>query len=110
MISRRFAFLAAILWCFASASIGRAQDASVTSSGSQSLGDAGRKARAQKKDSSKAAKVFTNEDMGGLKGTISVIGNEPAPASATASAGPTPGASLAGAPAGPACGCCVCIR
>jgi len=85
MISRRFAFLAAILWCFASASIGRAQDASVTSSGSQSLGDAGRKARAQKKDSSKAAKVFTNEDMGGLKGTISVIGNEPAPASATAS-------------------------
>ncbi|PYU32574.1 MAG: hypothetical protein DMG31_10375 [Acidobacteria bacterium] len=83
MISRRFAFLAAILLCFGSASIGRAQDTSAASSGSQSLGDAARKARTQKKDSSKPAKVFTNEDMGGLKGTISVIGNEPAPASAT---------------------------
>lgn len=83
MISRRFAFLAAILLCFGSASIGRAQDTSASNSGSQSLGDAARKARAQKKDSSKPAKVFTNEDMGGLKGTISVIGNEPVPASAT---------------------------
>ena len=63
--------------------MGRAQDTSTTSSGSQSLGDAARRARAQKKDSGKPAKVFTNEDMGGLKGTISVIGNEPAPASAT---------------------------
>src|SRR5437879_13048557 len=83
MVSRRFAFLAAILLCFGSASIGRAQDTSAASSGSQSLGDAARKARTQKKDSSKPAKVFTNEDMGGLKGTISVIGNEPAPASTT---------------------------
>jgi len=83
MISRRFAFLAAILMCFGSASIGRAQDTSAANSGPQSLGDAARKARAQKKDSSKPAKVFTNEDLWGLKGTISVIGNEPAPASAT---------------------------
>jgi hypothetical protein len=85
MISHRFALLAATLLCFGSASMGRPQDTSTTSSGSQSLGDAARRARAQKKDSGKPAKVFTNEDMGGLKGTISVIGNEPAPASATSS-------------------------
>jgi hypothetical protein len=84
MISRRFVFLAAALLFAGGMSIGRAQDTSATSSGSQSdsLGNAARKARAQKKDSSKPAKVFTNDDLGGLKGTISVIGNEPAQASA----------------------------
>jgi chromosome segregation ATPase len=83
MISRRFVFLAAVLLFASGMSIGRAQDTSATSSGSQSdsLGDAARKARAQKKDSSKPAKVFTNDDMGGLRGTISVVGNEPAQAS-----------------------------
>src|SRR2546427_11639681 len=47
------------------------------------LGDAARKTPTKKNGTRKPAKVFTNEDMGGLKGTISVIGNEPAPASAT---------------------------
>jgi hypothetical protein len=62
-------------------SLARAQDSAEPTSSSQSdsLGDAARKARAQKKDPSKPAKVFTNEDVGSLKGTISVIGNEPAP-------------------------------
>lgn len=85
MTSRRFVFLAAVLFLAGAVSIGRAQNNSATTSGasSESLGDAARKARAQKKDSSKPAKVFTNEDMGSLKGTISVIGNGPAPASAT---------------------------
>jgi len=84
MISRRLLFLAVILLLAASISIGRAQDNSAPASGSSSgsLGDAARKARAQKKDSNKPAKVFTNDDMGGLRGTISVIGNEPTPASA----------------------------
>src|SRR5438445_12004902 len=85
MISRRFAFLAAILLCFGSASSGRAQDTSAASAGSQSLGDAARKARAQKKDSAKPAKVFTNDDLGGLKGTISVVGNGSGPQSAATS-------------------------
>jgi hypothetical protein len=78
MISRRFVYLAAVLLLSGGISIGRAQDTSATSSGSQSgsLGDAARKARAQKKDSSKPAKVFTNDDVGDLKGTISVIGND----------------------------------
>jgi chromosome segregation ATPase len=82
MTSRRFVFLAAVFLFSGGPTIGRAQD-TATSSGSQSdsLGDAARKARAQKKDSNKPAKVFTNEDMGSLKGTISVVGSEPAPAS-----------------------------
>ena len=55
-----------------------AQDTSVTTaSGPVSLGDAARKARAQKKEPAKSSKVFTNDDVGDLKGTISVIGNEP---------------------------------
>lgn len=85
MISRKFVSLAALLLLSGGLSMGRTQDAPATSSGSQSasLGDAARKARAQKKDSSKPAKVFTNDDVGNLRGTISVIGNEPAPASGT---------------------------
>ena len=47
------------------------------SSQQNSLADAARKAREQKKDQPKPAKVFTNEDLAGLKGTISVVGNEP---------------------------------
>src|SRR5205807_8092527 len=78
MISRRCVFLAAALLFGSGISIGLAQDNSGTNSGSQpdSLGDAARKARAQKKDPGKSAKVFTNDDIGGLKGTISVIGTE----------------------------------
>jgi hypothetical protein len=84
MISRRFVFLAAVFAFFGSVGISRAQGTS-TPSGSPSLGDAARKARAQKKDSAtKPAKVFTNDDMGGLKGTISVVGS---------GAGPQAGAS-----------------
>lgn len=83
MSSRRLVFFGAVLLLSVGASPGRAQDTSATPSGSRSdsLGDAARKARAQKKDSSKPAKVFTNEDLGGLKGTVSVIGNDPAAAS-----------------------------
>jgi len=80
MISRRLVSLAAVLLVAGSIALARAQDSAEPTSSSQSdsLGDAARKARAQKKDSSKPAKVFTNEDVGSLKGTISVIGNEPA--------------------------------
>jgi hypothetical protein len=84
MISRRLIFLAAVLLLFGCAGLSRAQDSSGTSSGSQSLGDAARKARAQKKDSAKPAKVFTNDDVGGLKGTISVVGNGSGPQSGAA--------------------------
>jgi len=81
MISRRLVALAAVLLVAGSVTLARAQDSAEPTSSSQSdsLGDAARKARAQKKDPSKPAKVFTNEDVGSLKGTISVIGNEPAP-------------------------------
>lgn len=85
MISRKCLFLSAVLLLGGGMSMGRAQDNSATSSGSpsDSLGDAARKARAQKKGSIKPAKVFTNDDVGDLRGTISVIGNEPPPASST---------------------------
>lgn len=81
MISRRFVFLAAVVSFFGWAQVGRPQDSSATPASSPSLGDAARKARAQKKDSAKPAKVFTNDDMGGLKGTISVVGNGAGPQS-----------------------------
>ncbi len=79
MISRRLVSLAALLLVAGGITLARAQDSAEPTSSSQSdsLGDAARKARAQKKDPSKPAKVFTNEDVGSLKGTISVIGNEP---------------------------------
>lgn len=85
MISRRLVSLTAVLLVAGSISLARAQNTAEPASSSQSdsLGDAARKARAQKKDSSKPAKVFTNEDMAGLKGTISVIGNEPAQGTGT---------------------------
>src|ERR1700730_19477373 len=85
MISRRLVSLTAVLLVAGSIPLARAQDSAEPTSSSQSasLGDAARKARAQKKDSGKPAKVFTNDNVGDLKGTISVIGNAPAPASAT---------------------------
>jgi hypothetical protein len=85
MISRRSVlFFSALLVLPGSASIGRAQDA--PTSKPSSLADASRKVRAEKKDSSKSVKVFTNEDVPSLKGTISVVGNAPAAAAETASA------------------------
>jgi hypothetical protein len=54
-------------------SAGRAQDKSAAASRPQpdSLGDAARKARAQKPHSAKPAKVFTNDDVHGLKDSFS---------------------------------------
>lgn len=78
MVSRRFVSLTAVLLIAGSISLAHGQESAATAgSPSDSLGDAARKARAQRKEPSKPAKVFTNEDMGNLKGTISVIGNEP---------------------------------
>ena len=83
MISRKLVSLAAVLLFSGGMSSGLVQNASATTTGSQSesLGDAAREARAQKKNSGKAAKVFTNDDMGRLKDTPSVIRKQSAPAS-----------------------------
>jgi hypothetical protein len=83
MVSRKYLIWSAVLLFVSGVSITRAQDNPAAGSNSQSLGDAARKARAEKKDTKKPAKVFTNEDLGGLKGTISVIGDQPAPATGT---------------------------
>src|SRR5260370_40421444 len=40
----------------------------------QSVADAARKAQAEKKESPKAVRVFTNDDIESVKGTISVVG------------------------------------
>ena len=85
MVWRQCAFLGATLLFCGGVSGGRAQGTPATTSGSQSesLGDAARKARAQKKHSGKPAKVFTNDDMGRLKYEPSVVGNQSALASGT---------------------------
>jgi hypothetical protein len=80
MVAQKFVFLSAVIFLTSGVSIAHAQDIPATNT--PSLGDAARKARAEKKDTSKPAKVFTNDDLGGLKGTISVIGSEP-PAAGT---------------------------
>ena len=45
---------------------------------SDSVADAARKARAQKKDAVKPVKVFTDDNVGDIKGQISVVGSQPA--------------------------------
>jgi hypothetical protein len=75
MISRKIVCsVATLLLFFGAASLGHTQ----TSPQSGSLGDAARKNRAQKKEQSSPPRVFTNEDVPGLKGTISVVGSAPA--------------------------------
>ena len=85
MISRRLVLLATVFLFSGGILVSRSQDASATPSSSQtgSLGDAARKVRAEKKNSTKPAKVFTNDDLGGLTGRISVVGDHPAVASGT---------------------------
>jgi hypothetical protein len=45
----------------------------------ESVADAARKAQAEKKPSAKPAAVLTNDNLDSLKGTISVVGEAPAP-------------------------------
>jgi chromosome segregation ATPase len=86
MISRKIVCSIATLLLFVgSASLGRAQ---ASAPQSDSLGDAARKARAAKKEQSSPPRVFTNEDVPGLKGTISVVGSAPSDSSKAADAAP----------------------
>jgi hypothetical protein len=54
----------------------------------ESVADAARKAQAQKKTPAKPAKVFTNDNLDTITGTISVVGAEPAPPPAAEAAAP----------------------
>jgi len=63
-----------------------------------SVADAARKAREQSKGRPQPAKVFTNEDVPNLKGTVSVVGAPP-PEPAAAPAAEAAPAAPAGAPA-----------
>ncbi len=57
------------------------------SSQQESPAEAARKAREQKKNQPKAAKVFTNDDLANLHGNVSVVGSAPAPAAEKPAAG-----------------------
>jgi hypothetical protein len=79
MFSRKLLLATTVLALTATAVITRAQNVSPdTSSPPESVADAARKARAQKKDSVKPAKVFTDDNVGDIKGQISIVGAEPA--------------------------------
>jgi hypothetical protein len=75
MFSRKLLLATTVLALTATAVITRAQD--VASAPSDSVADAARKARAQKRDSVKPAKVFTDDNVGDIKGQISIVGAEP---------------------------------
>lgn len=49
------------------------------SQGQESVADAARKARAEKKDAPKPKMVITDDNLGTLTGTVNVVGEEPAP-------------------------------
>lgn len=76
MLSRKLLFATTILALTTSAVITRAQGAAVDNP-APSVADAARKARAQKKDSIKPAKVYTDDNLGDIKGQISVVGAQP---------------------------------
>jgi len=78
----RLASLALSAVLFSAFGLACAHAQSASSNSQDSLADAARKAREQKKEAPKQAKVFTNEDLGDLKGTVSVVGEAAAPADA----------------------------
>jgi hypothetical protein len=84
MNSRTIVFLVTLLLLPGSLLISRAQDDSTTAAPqADSVADAARKARAQKKDSTKAVKTYTDDNVDDIKGTISIVGAEPADANKT---------------------------
>jgi hypothetical protein len=58
-----------------------------------SVVEAARKAREKKQTQRPSGKIYTNEDIAGLKGDVSVVGVAPAPPSTDTSARPAEGAS-----------------
>ena len=79
MLSRKLLLATTVLALTSTAVLAHAQDAATdTSSQPGSVADAARKARAQKKDAVKPAKVFTDDNVGEIKGQISVVGSKPA--------------------------------
>jgi hypothetical protein len=67
-----FAALVSAMWLSAVLSLARPAQG-------QDVAEAARKAQASKKPSSKPAMVFTNDNLDTIKGTISVVGEKPAP-------------------------------
>jgi len=85
MISRKFVLSAAVFLFSTGISAGQVPQTSATASSAQSesLGEAARKARAEKKPSGRPAKVFLNDDMRRIKVTPKKVRSQSAPASGT---------------------------
>ena len=97
MWTRKIARLTAIvLLSSLGAAMAHGQNAATTQQPT-SLGEAARKAREQNKGR-QPTKVITNEDIPNLKGTVSIVGTQPA-APAPAEAAPTAGTAAGTAPA-----------
>jgi hypothetical protein len=80
MIKRFFILACASLMLFGGARFAAAQD----STSQDPLADAARKAQAEKKTQPKPTKVYTDDNIGGVQGQVSVVGQAPegaAPAS-----------------------------
>jgi len=71
---------------------GHAQDSQTSQ---PSVAEAARKARAQQKSEPKGGKVFTDDDVANLKGTISIVGVEPTPPATTDASAATAAATAA---------------
>ena len=92
--SKAFIFNAAIALALVGSVVpAHAQDTS--QSDQASVADAARKARAERKEQPKNAKVFTEDDIPSLKGTINVVGAEPEASAPAAGAAKKPKAGPA---------------
>jgi hypothetical protein len=100
MTSRKLLIpLAVLVLCAAAYSpAGRAQD---SQSSQPSVAEAARKAKAQQRNEPKGGRVFTDDDVANLKGQISVVGSEPTPPPAAATAAGTTAAAPATGKAAP---------
>jgi len=100
MLTHRILHVAAGILLASSLCATLAHGQTAPASQTTSLGDAARRVREQNRNRP-AGKVFTNEDMADLKGVVSVVGSEPAPAPAAAETAPAAGAEAAPAAAQP---------
>jgi chromosome segregation ATPase len=79
MNTKRFITLALGGVMLASAGYLAAQQDQGQAQGQESVADAARKARAEKKDAPKSKMVIDNDNLGTLTGTVNVVGEEPPP-------------------------------
>jgi hypothetical protein len=100
MARKSCSFVGFLLAALAAASLTQMLKATPGQQAQISVAEASRKAREEKKNRAPASKIYTDEDIPNLKGTVSVVGQLPPPAAATtdkAANGTTPAAPAGGA-------------